>query len=165
MASVEWIRRTVETQGRPCPYRMPLAPAQRKCPGTREGCAFWVEEVLSRDGSRDVLVQPGCLIAYQMVQAHEEVLESQRAQAAVNEMAAAQSATLAAALARPTETRVVVVPLAAETVAELMAAQQRAALNGGHDARDTDGSDGGAGDGAAHRPGDGSGDLVVRGRL
>ena len=72
MASREWLEKTVNTKGRPCPLRL-----ADPCPGTTEGCAFWLEEII-QNSDNDVAVQSGCAFMFQYVQQHNTVLESMR---------------------------------------------------------------------------------------
>ena len=73
----------VETAGRPCPLM------RMKCPGSRQKCAFWIDEVLKNtaNGADDLV--SGCLVAFQYVIGHEIVLESVRAQAGMDKAATA----------------------------------------------------------------------------
>lgn len=84
MADFEWVRRTVDTSGRPCPHRL-----AEKCPGERSGCAFWIDEVLVSAGQSRTL--QGCLHAFSYVMHHESVLEAVRTQGAINEAATSVS--------------------------------------------------------------------------
>lgn len=79
MADKGWIAKIVNTEGRPCPLNV-MTP----CPGTRKGCAFWLDEVL-RDAAGSAEPQSGCLHAFQYVMHHEVVLEHTRTQAAISQ--------------------------------------------------------------------------------
>ena len=79
MSNREWLRRTVETKGRPCPLRL-----GDPCPGTRDGCAFWLDEVISFGPETDL--QAGCLITFQYVQQHNSVLEATRQNAGLDKV-------------------------------------------------------------------------------
>ena len=76
MAAKDWIERTVDTTGRPCPLR------QIPCPGTRKECAFWLDEILAQGAT--TALQGGCAVLYQYTLLHEVVLESVRTQASIN---------------------------------------------------------------------------------
>ena len=80
MADFDWIKKTVNTEGRPCPHRL-----GERCPGERSGCAFWIDEVLESAGQHRTL--SGCLHAFAYIMNHEVVLESVRTQAAINQAA------------------------------------------------------------------------------
>ena len=84
MASREWVAKTVDTKGRPCPYRL-----AEPCPGSREGCAFWLDEILQQAGAegRTAELQGGCGVLYQYVAIHEALLEQVRTQAAISQAA------------------------------------------------------------------------------
>jgi hypothetical protein len=77
MATKEWIIAQVSTKGRPCPL------LGKRCPGCRDGCAFWVDETI-RDGV-EVAAVGGCLFAWQYVQANEATLEAIRTQATLQQ--------------------------------------------------------------------------------
>jgi hypothetical protein len=77
MSARTWIEKTVDTTGRPCPYRDGIP-----CPGTRKECAFWLDEIIG-DGAKTEL-QGGCAVLYQYTLLHEVVQESVRTQAAMN---------------------------------------------------------------------------------
>lgn len=56
MATLDWIAKTVDTTGRPCPVRLAEA-----CPGHRQGCAWWLDEVLEKAVTGgETAVQGGC---------------------------------------------------------------------------------------------------------
>lgn len=81
MGNRAWLAKVVDTSGRPCPLRDGIP-----CPGTRKECAFWLDEVIQHvgtDGTQHEL-QGGCVVLYQYMLSHEIVLESVRAQAAMN---------------------------------------------------------------------------------
>lgn len=81
MADINWMKRTVNTAGRPCPLLF-----ADKCPGTAAGCAFWLDEHV-RNATGDSEPMAGCLFVWQYVIAHETVLESVRTQASLNQTA------------------------------------------------------------------------------
>ena len=83
MADLKWIQRVVDTAGRPCPLM------KMKCPGTRQKCAFWVDEVLKNAATGADDLQSGCLMAWQYVIGHEIMLESVRTQAGMDKVATA----------------------------------------------------------------------------
>lgn len=78
MANLDWIKRTVNTAGRPCPIRL-----SDKCPGERAGCAFWIAENVESGAQHDIV--EGCLIAWQYVVANAQMVESIRTQATVQQ--------------------------------------------------------------------------------
>lgn len=77
---LEWLTKTVDTSKRPCPL------IRKKCPGTRSGCAFWLEfSVQNATGSS--VIRSGCLFAWQYVMANENVVETVRTQATFDKTA------------------------------------------------------------------------------
>ena len=83
MANVDWIAQTVNTKGRPCPVRL-----ADPCPGTRDGCAWWVEEIVTNEAGKTRAIS-GCLMAWQYVMGHEVTNECKRTQAALGQAATA----------------------------------------------------------------------------
>ena len=89
MADLDWLTETVNTKGRPCPLM------KKPCPGSHEGCAFWLEFSVqsSTNGST---IRRGCLYAWHYVMANEAVAETIKTHAtldkASNELRAATEA-------------------------------------------------------------------------
>lgn len=77
----QWITNVVSTKGRPCPYRL-----ADPCPGTRDGCAFWIHEILTNSEGK-AAAQEGCLIGFQYVMTHGVMLEQIRASASADKVA------------------------------------------------------------------------------
>ena len=80
MADLEWLTETVNTKGRPCPVM------KKKCPGTRDGCAFWLEFSV-QNAENASTIRRGCLYAWQYVMANEAVAETVRTQATLDKAA------------------------------------------------------------------------------
>jgi hypothetical protein len=80
MANLDWLTETVNTKGRPCPMM------KKKCPGSRERCAFWLEFSV-QNASGESTIRRGCLFAWQYVMANEVVVETVRTQATVDKAA------------------------------------------------------------------------------
>ena len=89
MPDLEWIKQVVNTEGARCPY------VNRACPGTRrgrDGCAHWIEEVLSHtappgQAPRNPVAVGGCLHAWQHVLRHDQALELTRVCATFDKVA------------------------------------------------------------------------------
>lgn len=56
-----WLKQTVDTKGRACPLQL-----AENCPGTRAGCAFWLEDIVMNDLKMSTRVD-GCMYAFQYV--------------------------------------------------------------------------------------------------
>lgn len=80
MANLDWLTETVNTKGRPCPVM------RKKCPGTHEGCAFWLEFSVQNSANGSA-IRRGCLYAWQYVMANETVSETIRTQATLDKAA------------------------------------------------------------------------------
>lgn len=98
---IDWIRRTVDTSGRPCPLRL-----AERCPGERSGCAFWVTQTLESGAQRELV--EGCLFTFQFVQMNALTLESVRTQAGIDKAANTVRQAGAGLLAVVTERRLAI---------------------------------------------------------
>ena len=90
MADLEWLTNTVNTKGRPCPLQ------HVPCPGTHDGCAFWLEFSV-HNAKQESAIRRGCLYAWQYVMANEVVVETVRTQATLDKAATELRAATASA--------------------------------------------------------------------
>jgi hypothetical protein len=83
MATLDWIAKTVDTAGRPCPVRLAEA-----CPGNRQQCAWWLDEVLEKGATgAETAVQGGCGLLWLYAIQHEVRSEAIRTQAGLDKTA------------------------------------------------------------------------------
>lgn len=78
LANLDRLKRLVETAGRPCPMRL-----GDRCPGERSGCAFWITETIESGAQHEIV--EGCMFMFQYLMGHEQVLESVRTQATLQQ--------------------------------------------------------------------------------
>lgn len=71
-----WIDRAVNTKGRPCPLKL-----GDPCPGSRDGCSFWLQMVLKSQTGESEIAE-GCSYVWMVPMLHEVAVESRLAQAA-----------------------------------------------------------------------------------